>query len=104
MSAFHEAVAAMNERVGVNAAALIETRGQTHGSFADNARNGQFLRDYYRQQPSWASMPAVHREALDMIACKLSRILSGQSMHEDHWRDVQGYAALALKACDQPPT
>lgn len=83
----------------MSTAALLNTRGTTHGSFADNARNGQFLRDFYRSQPAWAAMPDIHREALDMIACKLSRILSGQSTHDDHWRDIAGYATLALDAC-----
>lgn len=40
-------------------------------------------------------MNPVHREALDMMACKISRILSGQSGFEDHWADIEGYARLA---------
>lgn len=79
--------------------ALLNTRGTTHGSFADNARNGQRLRAFYRSQPSWESMPEIQREALDMIACKLSRILSGQSTFDDHWKDIAGYATLAADAC-----
>jgi hypothetical protein len=86
----------------VSRIALLETRETTHGSFADNARNGQFLRDFYRSQPSWASMPEIHREALDMMATKISRILSGQSLFDDHWKDIVGYATLALEACPRP--
>lgn len=80
-------------------AELLNERGTTHGSFDDNAKHGQFLRGYFRASPQWDSMPAVHREALDMIACKVSRILSGQSSHADHWADIAGYAELARKAC-----
>lgn len=42
----------------------------------------------------------VHREAVDMFALKLSRILSGKSMTKDHWDDIAGYAQLASEACD----
>jgi hypothetical protein len=80
-------------------AALLTERGTTHGKFAHNAQIGQALRTVYRASPSWATMPDVHREALDMIACKLSRILSGQSSVADHWADLAGYATLAKDIC-----
>jgi hypothetical protein len=85
----------------VSTEALLETRGTTHGRFEDNAYNGQFLREFFRRSPHWQTMPLVHREALDMMACKLSRILSGQSTFADHWADCSGYADLARKACDK---
>lgn len=81
--------------------ALLVDRGRTHGSFVDNARNGQALRELFRASPKWEAMPPVHREALDMMACKLSRILSGQSNVADHWADLAGYATLAREVCDQ---
>ena len=79
--------------------ALLDERSTTHGSFADNAKNGQAIRAIFRKSANWDTMPAVHREALDHIAGKLSRILSGQSRHDDHWKDIAGYATLALEAC-----
>lgn len=81
--------------------ALLTERQVTHGSFEDNAFNGQYLREFFRRSPHWQTMPLVHREALDMLACKLSRILSGQSTFGDHWADIAGYAELARKACDK---
>lgn len=82
--------------------ALLNDRGTTHGSFADNAYYGQVLRCLFRESSHWRSMRAEHREALDMIACKLSRIMSGQATFLDHWLDLAGYATLAAKACEQP--
>jgi hypothetical protein len=79
--------------------ALLTERGTTHGKFEDNARYAQRLRALWRTSPAWASMPDEHKEALDQMAGKFSRILSGQSMFFDHWRDVAGYASLAEKAC-----
>jgi hypothetical protein len=43
----------------------------------------------------------VQREALDYIAGKLSRILSGQPGHADHFRDIAGYAELAARECEK---
>jgi hypothetical protein len=79
--------------------ALLDERHTTHGAFRDNARNGQHLRAFYRSTASWHTMPDIQREALDMIACKISRILSGQATFADHWADIAGYAVLAEKAC-----
>ncbi len=78
---------------------LLQERGTTHGSFSENAHYGQALRDLFRSSPQWHRMPPEHRESLDVIAVKLSRILSGQSMHPDHFADIAGYAELAAKAC-----
>lgn len=80
-------------------AALLETRRTTHGDFSLNAIYGQDLRSLFRSSSGWSSIPPIQREALDMIACKLSRILSGQATFDDHWKDIAGYAALAEKAC-----
>lgn len=85
----------------MSAQELIAERGTTHGSFSDNAKFAQALRSVWRQSPHWSRMPEEHREALDHIAGKLSRILSGQSRHDDHWRDIAGYATLALEACEK---
>ena len=76
---------------------LLAERGETHGRFEDNARYGQMLRSQFRQSPGWEKATMVQREALDMIACKLSRILSGQPEHEDHWFDLAGYSTLAAR-------
>jgi hypothetical protein len=81
--------------------ALLETRGTTHGRFADNAKFAQALRSIWRQSPHWERMPEEHREALDHMAGKLSRILSGQSRFRDHFDDIAGYAQLAAEACDK---
>lgn len=85
----------------MNTTALLSERQTTHGDFTDNARNGQMLREAFRSSPRWQDMPAIHREALDQIAGKLSRILSGQSTYMDHWNDIAGYAELAKMACDR---
>lgn len=76
---------------------LIAERGKTHGSFLDNARISQGLKQTFRHEAHWENMHPVYREAIEMIALKLSRILSGQHHFKDHWDDIAGYATLAAK-------
>jgi Domain of unknown function (DUF6378) len=76
---------------------LLADRGRTHGSFASNAQLSQHMKELFRSSPNWSALTDTHKEALDVIALKLSRILSGQAEFADHWLDIQGYAALALK-------
>lgn len=83
----------------MNTLDLLTARQKTHGDFTQNAIYGQEFRALCRSSPQWSTMPSVHREALDMMASKLSRILSGQSEVADHWQDIAGYATLALGAC-----
>lgn len=85
----------------MNTDQLLAERGKTHGSFAMNARIGQKLRALFRSVPDWDRMEPEHQEALDYIAGKLSRILSGQAGFKGHWEDVRGYAQLAEDACDE---
>ena len=78
---------------------LLQERGTTHGSFRSNAVYAQRLREMWRASLHWDEMPVEHKEALDMLACKLSRILSGQSRFAGHWEDIRGYAQLAEDVC-----
>jgi Domain of unknown function (DUF6378) len=77
--------------------AILTERRQTHGSFDQNAGLSQGLKALMRSSPGWPTMSDVQREALDCIALKLSRILSGQADYRDHWDDIAGYARLASK-------
>ena len=78
---------------------LLQERAKTHGSFAENAKISQGLKDLFDAYGANRFVLA-QREALDMIALKLSRILSGQANFKDHWDDIAGYAKLGSEACD----
>lgn len=77
---------------------LLNERQKTHGSFKDNAAISQQLKGIFGMQEH--QRPHAQNEALDMIALKLSRILSGQANFKDHWDDIAGYAKLGSEACD----
>ena len=78
--------------------ALIAARQATHGDFRSTAWVAQTLRDVFRHELGWEkeNMTPVKREAMDCIAMKQARILSGDADCEDHWLDIIGYAELAL--------
>ena len=78
---------------------LLQEREKTHGSFARNAEISQKIK-HITYSYGYGTLPAPQREALDIIALKLSRILSGQANFKDHWDDIAGYAKLASEACD----
>jgi len=78
---------------------LLTERQTTHGSFEDNAKLSQGLKSTMHNHLGWGGLCDVEREAMDMIALKFSRILSGKSLERQHWEDVVGYAKLALEQC-----
>lgn len=71
----------------------VKTREATHGVFARTARVACALVDALGTGP----FTAVQRESLAMICTKLARITCGDPNFADHWRDIAGYALLALK-------
>lgn len=77
---------------------LLDTRAKTHGDYADVARLAQIMKGdfrYYGVKFEELTMP--QKEALDMIASKIGRILSGDPNEVDHWRDIAGYAQLVVR-------
>lgn len=83
----------------VGRAPLLVDRQSTHGSFEENARVSQALKQLLRATNGWGNLTDVERESMDMIALKFSRILSGRSMEKQHWEDVVGYGKLVEEHC-----
>jgi hypothetical protein len=79
---------------------VMRDRHGTHGDFKENAAMSQMLKLAIHGSKYWYMLSAVQRESLDMICLKISRILSGHPDYKDHWRDLAGYAILAMDACE----
>lgn len=77
---------------------LVE-RETTHGDFKNNAASAQSLKTTFRLFDGWDRCNPQQRESLDLIATKIGRILAGDPNHEDHWKDIEGYASLGREAC-----
>lgn len=81
---------------------ILDEREKTHGDYYRVAMMAQELKDVMRRGKNWKTLDDTQREALEMIASKIGRILSGNPHEIDHWRDIAGYAALIerwLTAC-----
>jgi hypothetical protein len=73
---------------------LLIERGSTHGDFTDNADISQRIKKVMRSGKNWDALPDVHKEALEMIAHKIARWLSGDYRNEENPADTAGYARL----------
>lgn len=72
---------------------VLQERGSRYGSFEDNARISQDLKDVCT---GGQELHPVFKEALDNICQKISRVVNGDQFYEDNWVDIIGYAQLAL--------
>ena len=79
----------------------IEIKEQENGPFCDQAVASQIIKDLCRDCGIWGDLTDVQKEALDMIAHKIARILAGNQDNKDHWDDIAGYASLVSKELDQ---
>lgn len=71
---------------------VIEKREHSHGDYLHQARMAQDLKKIFRD--AGRQLSPEQSESLDMIAVKLSRILTGNPNEADHWVDIAGYATL----------
>jgi len=74
--------------------AVLAERGKRYGTFKNHAQLSQLLKGVMQSRPSYQSLRADQREALEMIAHKIARILNGDPNYADNWVDIAGYAKL----------
>lgn len=73
---------------------VLAQRGSRYGAFIDNATVSQDIKCIMEQSDNWNQLDNDMKEALQMIAHKISRILTGDFMYDDSWIDIAGYAKL----------
>ena len=78
----------------LNIEGIVDDRGATYGDYTTQAAIAQKMKDEFRECPGWVYLTFPQRESLDMIACKVSRILNGNPNHLDSWVDIAGYATI----------
>jgi hypothetical protein len=76
---------------------LLNEKEKQHGDYKDVSRISQSLKEVFRSGPNWSKLPDAHKEALEMLAVKTARILTGDSGLRDHWDDIGGYAGLGAR-------
>lgn len=75
----------------------LRERGSRYGDFADHARITQAIKRAMADSPNWSDLRDDMREALEMVAHKVGRILNGQPDFHDSWHDIIGYVRLVEK-------
>lgn len=73
---------------------VLEERGKLYGAFAFNSKTSQELKDVMRNSQGWQALANDQREALEMAAHKIGRILNGNPDYVDSWVDIAGYTQL----------
>lgn len=69
-------------------------RGNRYGSFVEHARITQNIKRAMAESPNWAKLSDDKKEALEMLAHKVGRILNGDPEYHDSWHDCIGYLRL----------
>ena len=82
----------MKKITGVDA--TLAERGARYGDFPGHAKITQGLKQVMQASPNWDKLADDQKEALDMTAHKIGRILNGDPDYADSWHDIIGYTRL----------
>jgi hypothetical protein len=74
----------------------LNERGSRYGVFKDHAEVTQTLKAIIKSKmgEKWDRLADDQKEALEMIAHKLGRIINGDPDYADSWVDIAGYSKL----------
>jgi hypothetical protein len=73
---------------------ILQDREADYGQFKMLAKLSQDLKEVVARQYKWGEMPPNHKESIEMILHKISRLVNGNSHKADTWLDIAGYATL----------
>ena len=72
----------------------LDERGTRYGPFTGHAAITQNIKRAMACSPNWGILADDQREALEMVAHKIGRILNGDPDYLDSWHDIIGYVRL----------
>ena len=75
---------------------VLHERGTRYGEFKNHATITQSLKNEMSVD-GWNRLADDQKEALEMIAHKIGRILNGDPSYIDNWIDIAGYAQLVAQ-------
>ena len=82
----------------------LNDRGSRYGDFEGHADITQSLKRVMQEAPNWPALADDQREALDMVAHKIGRILNGDPDYLDSWHDIIGYVRLVEQRLERRGT
>lgn len=74
---------------------ILKERKSNYGEFEKHADLSQALKNATR-----LNAPDFAREGMEMIVHKIARIVNGDPLYADSWRDIEGYAKLVADILD----
>ena len=82
-----------------NIETILSERGSRYGEFDVHAFITQGIKEVMQDSPNWRAnkLTPGMKEALEMVAHKIGRILNGDPFYKDSWVDVEGYVHLVSK-------
>lgn len=83
-----------NMNNSTNIESVLKERENKYGDFTGHAKITQDLKFIMRQSPNWPLLTEDKKEALEMVAHKIGRILNGDPEYKDSWVDIEGYIHL----------
>lgn len=91
----------MTEKTNVNE--MLAGRESRYGSFEGHAEISQRLKGIIHTYEAvrGCDLDPDQREALEMIAHKIARILNGDPNYADNWIDIAGYATLVANRLEK---
>lgn len=76
---------------------ILKERGDRYGDFTDHARICQgFKTVMWDARDGWERLTDPQKQALEVIADKIARILNGDPQYLDSWQDIIGYTQLVI--------
>jgi Domain of unknown function (DUF6378) len=75
-------------------AATLAERGARYGSFSNHAVIAQRLKRDMWVCANWPNLADDQKQALEVVADKIARILNGDPNYADNWHDIAGYVRL----------
>lgn len=72
----------------------LQERGSRYGKFKDHAKVTQNIKRAMESGRNYHELSDEMREALEMVAHKIGRILNGDPNYADSWHDICGYVKL----------
>lgn len=75
---------------------VLEDRGSRYGRFPEHADITQGIKRIMSAGAAWGRMSNAQKEALEMVAHKIGRIVNGDPDYVDSWVDIIGYMQLVV--------
>ncbi len=76
-------------------------RGSRYGEFTGHAEITHGIKRVMQESPKWSLLMDDQKEALEMVAHKIGRILNGDPDYLDSWHDIIGYTRLVERRLEQ---